>query len=78
MGKDAVAADRHHGILSGKTGEDPRTETFNKTSHGVLSSMRCSVDSDMGNDPPLIVIPKGISMPASFASSSSRSSPRSA
>ena len=52
--KDAVAADKHHGLLSGKTGEDPRTETFNKNALGVINSMRCSVDSDMSNDTPAI------------------------
>lgn len=52
--KDAIAAAKYHGILRGKTGEDPRTETFNKNSRGVLSSMKCSVDSDHGNDTDLI------------------------
>jgi hypothetical protein len=52
--KTAVASVKHHGILRGKTGEDPRTETFNKHSRGILSSMRCTVDSDMGNDTSLI------------------------
>ena len=52
--KAAIAADKHHGILSQTTGEDPRTETLNKNAKGVLSSMRCTVDSDMGNDTPAI------------------------
>lgn len=52
--KDAINNDKHHGILTGSTGEDPRTETFNKNSLGVLSSMKCTVDSDMGNDTPMI------------------------
>ena len=50
----AVLAAKYHGILTGKTGEDPRTETFNKNSRGVLSSMKCTVDSDAGNDTPSI------------------------
>lgn len=52
--KSAVLAAKYHGILTGKTGEDPRTETFNKNSRGVLSSMKCTVDSDTGNDTPSI------------------------
>jgi len=52
--KAAVASSKYHGILTGKTGEDPRTETFNKNSRGILSSMRCTVDSDMGNDTSII------------------------
>ncbi len=52
--KTAIASVKYHGILRGKTGEDPRTETFNKHSRGILSSMRCTVDSDMGNDTSLI------------------------
>lgn len=52
--KKAVTSVKYHGILRGKTGEDPRQETFNKHSRGVLSSMRCNVDSDMGNDTPII------------------------
>ncbi|MBL9104867.1 MAG: hypothetical protein JNL82_28235 [Myxococcales bacterium] len=52
--KDAIAANKYHGILRGKTGEDPRTETFNKNGRGVLASMQCSVDSDHGNDTDLI------------------------
>ena len=50
----AISSVKHHGILRGKTGEDPRTETFSKNSRGILSSMRCSVDSDMGDDTPMI------------------------
>lgn len=45
---------KYHGMLSGKTGEDPRTETFNKNSRGVLTSMKCTVDSNAGNDTPMI------------------------
>jgi hypothetical protein len=48
--KEAIANNKYHGILRGKTGEDPRTETFNKNPRGVLSSMKCTVDSDQGND----------------------------
>lgn len=50
----AVQGAKYHGILRGKTGEDPRTETFNKNGKGVLSSMKCTVDSDMSNDTPII------------------------
>jgi hypothetical protein len=32
--KTAIATNKHHGILRGKTGEDPRTETFNKNRAG--------------------------------------------
>jgi len=49
-----ITSQKYHGILSGKTGEDPRTETFNKNPRGVLSSMKCTVDSDAGNDTPSI------------------------
>lgn len=52
--KTAIAAGKYHGILRGKTGEDPRTEIFNKNPRGVLSSMKCTVDSDAGNDTPSI------------------------
>lgn len=52
--KTAIESVKYHGILRGRTGEDPRTETFNKNSRGVLSSMRCTVDSDFGNDTPMI------------------------
>lgn len=50
----AIESVKYHGMLSGKTGEDPRTETFNKNSRGVLASMQCTVDSDSGNDTPMI------------------------
>lgn len=52
--KQAVASAKYHGILRGKTGEDPRREVFNKNGRGVLSSMRCTVDSDQGNDTSMI------------------------
>lgn len=52
--KDTLLSTKYHGIVRGKTGEDPRTETFNKNTRGVLSSMTCSVDSDHGNDTPFI------------------------
>jgi hypothetical protein len=52
--KSMLEQTKYHGILRGKTGEDPRVETFNKNSRGVLSSMRCEVDSEMGNDTPSI------------------------
>jgi len=52
--KTAITSQKYHGILTGKTGEDPRTETFNKNPRGVLSSMKCTVDSDAGNDTPSI------------------------
>ncbi|MDC0722466.1 hypothetical protein [Nannocystis bainbridge] len=45
---------KYHGMLSGKTGEDPRTETFNKNSRGVLTSMKCTVDSNASNDTSMI------------------------
>lgn len=45
-----IEANKYHGILRGKTGEDPRTETFNKNSRGVLTSMKCTVDSGSSND----------------------------
>ena len=48
--KTAVENNKYHGILRGKTGEDPRNETFNKNPRGVLSSMTCMVDSDHSND----------------------------
>lgn len=52
--KDAVQKNKYHGILRGKTGEDPRTETFSKNGKGALSSMKCTVDSGMSNDTPVI------------------------
>ncbi|WP_096329297.1 hypothetical protein [Nannocystis exedens] len=45
---------KYHGMLSGKTGEDPRTETFNKNARGVLTAMKCTVDSNASNDTPMI------------------------
>lgn len=48
--KESLQNAKYHGILRGKTGEDPRTETFSKNARGVLDSMKCTVDSDMSND----------------------------
>lgn len=45
---------KYHGTLAATTGEDPRQETFNKNGRGVLASMTCDVDSDAGNDTPVL------------------------
>ena len=52
--KKAFELNKYHGVLRGKTGEDPRTETFNKNPRGVLSAMKCTVDSGQSNDTPSI------------------------
>lgn len=52
--KQMLESNKYHGILRGKTGKDPRTETFNKNPRGVLSSMKCTVDSGHSNDTPAI------------------------
>lgn len=51
---DIIHKSKYHGILRGRTGEDPRTELFSKNGRGVLSSMTCTVDSDQGNDTSII------------------------
>jgi hypothetical protein len=52
--KDAIAKNKHHGILRDRSGKDARDVTFNRNSRGVLSSIQCTVDSDGKDDSKVI------------------------
>jgi hypothetical protein len=55
--KDAVASQKHHGMLFAKAREDAEVENFTSGGVGVVKSMKCQVDKldgDNGNDTPFL------------------------
>ncbi len=55
--KDAMASQKHHGMLFAKAREDAEVENFTSGGVGVVKSMKCQVDKldgDNGNDTPFL------------------------